>query len=98
MTNWVSVREVGLRDGLQMVKQIMPTETKIEWCRLQAAANFTEMEVSSFVPPSLLPQFADAAEVLAGAQAIEGLCASVLVPNVKGGLRALDRGAQTAAA
>jgi len=52
------------------------------------------MEVTSFVPPSVIPQFADSAEVLAGAKNIEGLRAAVLVPNLKWGLRALDHGAE----
>jgi len=94
MTDQATVREVGLRDGLQLVQQILPTETKLEWCRLQAATGFTEIEVTSFVPPSVIPQFADAADVLAGAKTISGLRASVLVPNLKGGVRALDHGAE----
>ena len=94
MSDHASVREVGLRDGLQLVEQILPTETKLEWCRLQAATGLSEIEVTSFVPPSVIPQFADAADVLAGAQAIDGLRASVLVPNLKGGTRALDHDAE----
>lgn len=94
MRDKASVREVGLRDGLQLVDRMLPAETKLDWCRQQAAAGFREIEVTSFVPPSILPQFADAAEVLAGAQAIAGLTAAVLVPNLKGGERALDRGAR----
>ena len=88
------VREVGLRDGLQLVEQILPTDTKVEWARLQAEAGFREIEVTSFVPPSVIPQFADAADVLAGAQEIGGFKASVLVPNLKGAVRAFDRGAE----
>jgi len=94
MTDLVEIREVGLRDGLQLVKNILATEIKIEWCHLQAACNFHEMEVTSFVPPSVIPQFADSAEVLAGAKNIPGLRAAVLVPNLKWGLRALDHGAE----
>ena len=88
------VREVGLRDGLQLVQTMLASEIKIEWCRLQAAAGFNEIEVTSFVPPSVIPQFADAAEVLAAANGIEGLRPSVLVPNLNGGIRALDHGAR----
>jgi len=94
MSDQATVREVGLRDGLQLVEQVLPTKTKLEWCRLQAATGFSEIEVTSFVPPSVIPQFADAADVLAGAMKIAGLRASVLVPNLKGGLRALDHGAE----
>lgn len=94
MTETASVREVGLRDGLQMVKAILPTKIKLDWCARQAAAGFGEIEVTSFVPASVIPQFADAAEVLAGALQIEGLLSSVLVPNLKGALRAMDAGAE----
>ena len=90
----VSVREVGLRDGLQMVRQILSTDTKLAWCRAQADCGFSEIEVTSFVPPASLPQFADAAEVLAGANAMDGFLAAVLVPNLKGGIRAFERGAK----
>lgn len=94
MTDRATVREVGLRDGLQLVPRVLPAATKLEWCRLQAASGFAEMEVTSFVPPSVIPQFADAAEVLAGAKTVQGLRAAVLVPNLKGTVRALDHGAQ----
>lgn len=88
------VREVGLRDGLQLIQTMLASDIKIEWCRLQAAAGFNEIEVTSFVPPSVIPQFADAAEVLAAANGIENLRPSVLVPNLNGGIRALDHGAR----
>ncbi|MBX2885512.1 MAG: hydroxymethylglutaryl-CoA lyase [Granulosicoccus sp.] len=94
MTDTVTIREVGLRDGLQLVKSVLPTEIKLEWCRLQASCHFKEIEVTSFVPPKVIPQFADAAEVLDGARRIDGLRAAVLVPNLKWGLRALDHGAE----
>lgn len=94
MTDHVSVREVGLRDGLQLVSTILPTETKLDWCREQAASGFKEMEVTSFVPPSILPQFSDATDVLTGALAIDGLLASTLVPNLKGAVRAMVAGAR----
>ena len=94
MKEHVSVREVGLRDGLQLVKSILDTDIKIQWCELQAACGFREIEVTSFVPPKVIPQFADAADVLNSAKKIPGLRATVLVPNLKWGLRALDEGAE----
>jgi hydroxymethylglutaryl-CoA lyase len=80
----VVVREMGLRDGLQSVATIVPTAAKIEWLRDAYAAGQREIEVGSFVPPRLLPQLADTAEVLAFAQTLPGLRATVLVPNLKG--------------
>ncbi|MDB5943359.1 MAG: hydroxymethylglutaryl-CoA lyase [Ramlibacter sp.] len=89
----VTIREVGLRDGLQSISRVMPTEQKIEWLRGAYEAGQREIEVSSFVPPRLLPQLADAGEVLAFAMTLPGLVASVLVPNLKGAERAIDAGA-----
>jgi hydroxymethylglutaryl-CoA lyase len=84
------IREVGLRDGLQSIKTILPTERKLEWVRDAYAAGQREIEVGSFVPPKLLPQMADTAAVLAYAKTLPGLMATVLVPNLKGAESALD--------
>jgi len=86
----VAVREVGLRDGLQSIVTIVPTEQKCEWVREAHAAGQREIEVGSFVPARLLPQLADTAAVLAYAKTLPGLFASVLVPNLKGAERALE--------
>jgi hydroxymethylglutaryl-CoA lyase len=59
----VRVCEVGLRDGLQLVSGFFPTEQKLAWIRAEAAAGVREIEVTSFVPPRLVPQFVDAEEV-----------------------------------
>lgn len=90
----VVVREMGLRDGLQSVATIVPTAAKIEWIRDAYDSGEREIEVGSFVPPKLLPQLADTAEVLAFAQTLPGLRATVLVPNLKGAQRALEAGAE----
>jgi hydroxymethylglutaryl-CoA lyase len=90
----VIVREMGLRDGLQSVATIVPTAGKIEWIRDAYAAGQREIEVGSFVPARLLPQLADTAEVLAFAQTLPGLRATVLVPNLKGAERALAANAE----
>lgn len=89
----VTIREVGLRDGLQSIVRVLPTEQKLEWIRAAYDAGQREIEVSSFVPARLLPQLADAGEVLAYAMTLPGLVASVLVPNLRGAQRAIDAGA-----
>jgi hydroxymethylglutaryl-CoA lyase len=89
----VTVREVGLRDGLQAIARTVPTAIKLEWLRGLHAAGVREIEVGSFVPPRLLPQLADTAELVAVARALPGLVTSVLVPNLKGAQAALDSGA-----
>lgn len=85
----VVIREVGLRDGLQIVPRVVPTAAKLEWIRDAHAAGQRELEVGSFVPARLMPQLADTAEVLAYAKTLPGLVASVLVPNLKGAERAI---------
>jgi len=91
----VTIREVGLRDGLQNIARTLPTAHKLEWIRDAHAAGIREIEVGSFVPPRLLPQLADTAELVAYARTLAGLVVSVLVPNLKGALRALDAGAHS---
>jgi hydroxymethylglutaryl-CoA lyase len=86
----VTIREVGLRDGLQSIQTIMPTETKKQWIKEAYEAGMREIEVGSYVPARLLPQLADTADVLAYAKTLPGLFASVLVPNLKGAERALE--------
>jgi hydroxymethylglutaryl-CoA lyase len=89
----VTVREVGLRDGLQSIARTLPTAHKLEWLCAAHAAGLREIEVGSFVPARLLPQLADTAELVAFAKTLPGLVASVLVPNLKGAQAALDCGA-----
>lgn len=92
MVEKAHVREVGPRDGLQLVKTILTAEQKLEWCRREAAAGVEEIEVTSFVPPKVVPQFADAGEVARGAVAMGGFTPSALVPNLKGAQLAIEAG------
>lgn len=89
----VSLREVGLRDGLQSIARTVPTPTKLDWLRAAFACGLREIEVGSFVPARLLPQLADTADLVAAAKQLPGLVTSVLVPNLKGAEAALDSGA-----
>jgi len=91
--NRVLVSEVGPRDGLQSVKATMPTHLKIRWIQALAAAGLQEIEVGSFVHPKLLPQMADAREVVQAARQIPGLTVLALVPNLMGAQRAIEAGA-----
>jgi hydroxymethylglutaryl-CoA lyase len=86
----VTVREVGLRDGLQSIARTVATDVKLEWLRAAHAAGLREIEVGSFVPARLLPQLADTAALVEAARALPGLVTSVLVPNLKGAQAALD--------
>ncbi|MEI2415447.1 hydroxymethylglutaryl-CoA lyase [Orrella sp. JC864] len=92
MQREVILREVGLRDGLQSISSFMPTADKLDWIGREAAAGVAEIEVTSYVPPKLLPQFADAEAVTAGALAVPGLTAAALVPNLRGAERGIELG------
>jgi hydroxymethylglutaryl-CoA lyase len=89
----ILVSEVGPRDGLQSIKAVMPTAAKKAWIAAEAAAGVREIEVASFVPPKLLPQMADAAEIVAYATSIPDLAVIALVPNFKGAENAIKAGA-----
>lgn len=89
----ILVSEVGPRDGLQSISRVMPLEAKKAWIAAEAAAGVREIEVGSFVPPKLLPQMADTAELVAFARTIPNLTVAVLVPNLRGAERAIEAGA-----
>jgi hydroxymethylglutaryl-CoA lyase len=88
----VLISEVGPRDGLQSVKATMPTAQKFVWIDALVAAGLREIEVCSFVPAKLLPQMADAAEVVRHALTHQGVTVMALVPNARGAERALRAG------
>jgi hydroxymethylglutaryl-CoA lyase len=90
----ILISEVGPRDGLQSVKTTMPTADKLRWIDALAAAGLREIEVASFVPAQLLPQMADAAQVVQHALRHTGVCIMALVPNLRGAQAALAAGAQ----
>jgi len=73
------------------VARTMPTAAKFAWLDALHAAGVREIEVASFVPARLLPQMADAAEVVQHAASRPGWTVMALVPNLKGGRR-LDAG------
>src|SRR3954467_10333273 len=89
----VLISEAGPRDGLQSIKRAMPTAVKHQWIRALAEAGLKEIEVASFVPPKLLPQMADAAEVVREAVKIPGITVPALVPNLRGFQDAVAAGA-----
>ncbi len=88
----VLISEVGPRDGLQSVARSMPTPAKFAWIDALHAAGLREIEVCSFVPARLLPQMADAAEVVRHALTLPQLTVMALVPNLRGAEAALAAG------
>jgi hydroxymethylglutaryl-CoA lyase len=88
----VKVVEVGPRDGLQAVSEIMSTHDKIEWIRAVYDAGVRMIQVGSFVPAKLMPQLADTPTLVDFARTLPGLTVSALVPNRKGAERAFAAG------
>ena len=90
----VRIREVGPRDGFQNEPETIPTADKIRLIDELARTGLTRIEVASFVRPDVLPQLADAVEVLTGIDVPDGVSLMVLIPNSKGldnALRVRDR-------
>ncbi len=80
----VRVREVGPRDGFQNEPEVIPTERKIELVDALARTGLRRLEVTSFVRADVIPQLADAAEVLARVDIPPAVSVSVLIPNERG--------------
>ena len=87
----VSIREVGPRDGFQNEPEVIATERKIELIDALARTGIERLEVTSFVRADVIPQLADAAEVLRGVSIPDEVAVSVLIPNERGLDAALEQ-------
>ena len=85
----VRIREVGPRDGFQNEPEVIATTDKIRLIDMLAATGLSRLEVTSFVRPDVIPQLADAEDVLAGIERPDGVALSILIPNERGLERAL---------
>lgn len=81
---FVTIVEVGPRDGLQNEANFVETAKKVELVDLLSDCGFRRIEVTSFVSPRWVPQMADAGEVMARIRRRPGVVYSVLTPNLKG--------------
>lgn len=86
----VEIVEVGLRDGLQIESEFVPTETKVDILNALIDAGVRHFEATSFVSPRAVPQLRDAMDVLAGVRKKPGVVLGALAPNRKGVERALE--------
>jgi hydroxymethylglutaryl-CoA lyase len=80
----VRVREVGPRDGFQNEPEVIPTERKVELIDALARTGLRRLEVTSFVRADVIPQLADATDVLERISVPEEVALSVLIPNERG--------------
>jgi hydroxymethylglutaryl-CoA lyase len=85
----VRIREVGPRDGFQNEPEVIPTEEKVRLIGMLAASGLERLEVTSFVRADVIPQLADAEEVLEAIERPQAVSYSVLIPNERGLERAL---------
>lgn len=86
------VREVGLRDGIQMAETFPNTEQKKRWIDLEYGAGVRHFEAGSFLPVSRFPQFADVRDIAAYIKSLPGASAIALVINERGINEALEAG------
>ncbi len=90
----VTIVEVGPRDGFQMESAFIPTDLKVRVIDLLSEAGLRSIEATSFVSPKVIPQMADAAEVMSRIARRPGTTYKALVPNLKGAVAAVDSGAE----
>jgi hydroxymethylglutaryl-CoA lyase len=83
------IREVGPRDGFQNEPEVIPTDAKLRLIGMLARSGLRRLEVTSFVRADVIPQLADAEEVLSRVERVDGVAYSVLIPNERGLDRAL---------
>src|SRR3954470_3725048 len=86
----VRIREVGPRDGFQNEPEVIATEDKVRLIEMLARTGLSRLEITSFVRADVIPQLADAAEVLRAVDVPDGVARSVLIPNEKGLEKALE--------
>lgn len=97
LPKFVTVFEMGARDGLQNERAVIATHDKIRYIDLLSETGLKWIEATSFVSPKAIPQLADAAEVFMRIRKASGVRYPVLVPNLKGYERARTAGADAIA-
>ena len=88
----IILREVGLRDGLQLVKTFPSTSAKQRWMRDEYAAGVRHFEVGSFLPAKTFPQFADVRDIIGTVASLPGAYGIALTLNERGVNEALASG------
>jgi hydroxymethylglutaryl-CoA lyase len=86
----VRIREVGPRDGFQNEPEVVPTDEKVRLIELLGRTGLKRLEITSFVRADVIPQLADAREVLERVELPEDVSRSVLIPNERGLDHALE--------
>jgi hydroxymethylglutaryl-CoA lyase len=84
LTAKVKLREVSPRDGFQSIPGFIPTDKKLEIIDAVIASGITELEATSFVSPTAIPQFRDASDLMSKVTRLSHVSYAALVPNLKG--------------
>jgi hydroxymethylglutaryl-CoA lyase len=87
--NNVTIREVGLRDGLQNEKEFVKTADKLKLFEMLAGAGIKDIEITSFVNPKAVPQLSDAEDLLSMLPPTPDVKLSAVIANIRGVERAL---------
>jgi hydroxymethylglutaryl-CoA lyase len=90
LPDYITLSEVGPRDGLQSLDRWIETDTKIAMIDRLSRAGFPVIEITGFVRNSVIPNLRDAEEVCARIQRRQGIKYRALVPNARGAERAVD--------
>ena len=90
MKQRIYVNDVAVRDGFQIERDFVPTETKVELIDELSQTGLAKIEVTSFVSPKAVPNMRDAEQVLSLIDRVPGVIYAVLVPNVRGVERAMQ--------
>ena len=92
MTGSIEISEVGMRDGLQIERSFLPTESKIALIDALSKTGLKKIEITGFAHPKVIPQLADAEAVAAGIRREPGIRYGAFVPNARGAERAIAAG------
>ena len=90
LPDYITLSEVGPRDGLQSLDRWIETDTKIAMIDRLSRAGFPVIEITGFVRNSVIPNLRDAEEVCARIQRRQGIKYRALVPNARGAERAVE--------
>ena len=86
----IAINEVSTRDGFQMEGRFIETDDKVALIDRLSTMGYAKIEVTSFTSPKAIPMLRDAAEVMQRIRRVPGVVYTALVPNVRGGERALE--------
>ncbi len=90
MKHRIYIHDVAVRDGFQIERDFIPTETKVALIDELSKTGVAKIEVTSFVSPKAIPNMRDAEQVLSLIERVPGVIYSVLVPNLRGVERAMQ--------